>query len=259
MTIGRVLYQNLVRDPEVQSINYSGTETPGFEVANAFDWRDYSLFRPEVGSFNIDVILGEDRVLDSAAWYIKSNPENVITVGVQYESPPAFFNTLAGFSSDIDPDIALKTFDEVTLVTGARLRFVVNSPITAEDIRQLIAGPILEFPIGQHQGIAPPNLRGEFVMSNVIGVNGSFLGRDKVRAELQGEINLELVDPQDWVRDEWLALMEHAERFAFFYAWDLDDFLDEIVFAWARSTPRPENTGPNAKMTTILPWSALAT
>ncbi len=261
MTIGRVLYDNLLRDPDLSSLTYDGTEVVGFEKENAIDWRDWSLFRVEggVGTTTLEAKFGDDHVLDSASWYIKE-PTETLTMRVLYESLPAFFTLLAEFTSLTDPLILLKTFDEVTLLSGRRLRFEFNDPVGVDqDVRQVAAGTVLAFPIGQHQGIAPPNLRGEFVVSNTIGVNGSFLGRDKVRADLQGEIDLEFVAPQTWVRDEWIPLMEHAERFAFFYAWDLDGFPDEVVFAWARSTPRPSNTGPSAKMTTNLPWSALAT
>lgn len=258
MTIGRVLYENLFRDPDVTSVTYSEAEVAGFEKENSFDWRDFSLFRI-APTAKLDFTFSVDKVLDTFCAYVIPSDAGDLSFGLKYENIPASFLTLAIYLETAgDPPIIMKTFDQVTLLAGRILRveFTSTGP---EDIRQLVAGTRLDFPIGQHRGIAPPNLRGEFVTSNLISVNGSFIGRDKVRAEIQGEINLEFVQPQTFVRDEWLALMAHAERFAFFYAWDLDGFPDEVVFAWARSTPRPSNTGPSAKMTTNLPWSALAT
>lgn len=259
MTIGRILFDNMFRDDDRLTYAYSGSEVTGFEKENAIDWRDFSLFRTDTGATELSATFSSDQVIDTFSWYVAlAAVGDIFTMVLRYESTPAFFTDLASFNTNSDPAIGMETFDAVTLLAGRILRIDIQAD-NPEDIRQIAAGERLDFPIGQHQGIAPPNLRGEFVMSNVIGVNGSFLGRDKVRADLQGDIELEFVQPQAWVRDEWVPFMEHAERFAFFYAWNLDDFADEVVFAWARSTPRPSNTGPNNKMTTSLPWSALAT
>lgn len=259
MTIGRILFDNRYRDPTGAAVSYSAAEVVGFEKENAIDWRDFSLFRVATGISELDVIHSTDQVIDTFSWYVKQ-PTNTLAFDLQFESSPAFFTTLATFSSVVgDPLIGMKTFAQVTVLAGRKVRVRFNAPLSTEDVRQVTAGTRLNFPIGQHQGIAPPNLRGEFVTTNLIGVNGSFIGRDKVRADIRGEIVLEFTRPQTFVRDVWLALMEHAERFAFFYAWNLDDFDEEVVFAWARDTPRPINAGPETKMTVRLPWSALAT
>ena len=257
MTIGRILFDSRFRDDGVV-LSYTETETEGFEAENSVDWRDFSLFRLDTGGVNaLEATLAADGDVDTFGYYIKEASTDY-ALRLEYESAPAVFTILALVDTSIDPLIGMKTFEKVTVLSGRKLRVrFFNAAV--EDIRQLTAGVRLDFPIGQHQGIAPPNLRGEFVQSNTIGVNGSFLGRDKVRADIQGEIELEFVQHQTFIRDQWLDVMEHAERFAFFYAWNLDDFPDEVVFAWARSTPRPTNTGPATKMAASLPWSALAT
>ena len=256
MTIGRILFDSRFRDTGVV-LSYSVAEVAGFEKENAVDWRDFSLFRAATGTTELDGLLSADGDVDTFSWYIKT-PSTDYTFKLQYESAPATFTDLATVDTSVDPLIGMKTFNKVTVLNGRKIRVQLIGLTTVEDIRQFTAGVRLDFPIGQHQGIRPPNLRGRFVMSNLIGVNGSFLGRDKIRADIQGEIELEFVQPQTFVRDLWLAMMEHAERFAFFYAWDLDGFADEVVFAWARDTPRPLNSGPNEKMLVELPWSALA-
>ncbi len=257
MTIGRILYDNRYRTPAGGTFTYSGTETAGFEKENAIDWRDFSLFKPQTGLgtfFEITHATPED--IDTFCWYVKE-PTSTFTMTLQYESAPAAFTTLATYNSANDPVIGMKTFNKVTVLAGRKIRIGI-SPLADSYIRQVATGLRLDFPIGQHQGIAPPNLRGSFVQSNVIGVNGSFIGRDKVRADIQGSIELEYLEPQTFVRDEWLAVMEHAERYPFWYAWNLDDYPDEVVWAAARETPRPTNTGPADKMRVTLPWAALA-
>lgn len=259
MTIGRILFDNQFRNPDNTGFSYSGAEVVGFEKENAIDWRDFSLFRIPIAAENLDITMGADTEIDSFGWYTAPGENRIIALLVQYESAPAVFTTLSFSQSNLDGVLGLKPFTPVTVLAGRILRVTTTAPIGGDqDIRQITVGKRLDFPIGQHRGIRPPNLRGTFVTSNVISVNGSFLGRDKVRADLQGDIELEFLQPQTFVRDLWVPFMEHAERFAFFYAWDLDGFPDEVVFAWARDTPRPLNTGPQNKMSVSLPWSALA-
>lgn len=256
MTIPRILYDTRFRDDGVV-LAYSEPEIEGFEKENAVDWRDYTSFRVSVGGSEFDATLAADGDVDTFSWYIKK-PENDYTFKLQYESAPAVFTDLATVDTSIDPVIGMKTFPEVTVLAGRILRVEFIGLATEEDVRQLAAGIRLNAPIGQHQGVRPPNLRGDFVQSNMISVGGSFIGRDKVRQQITGTLELEFLQPQTFVRDQWLTLMEHAERFAFFYAWDLDDFPKEVVYAWAQGTPRPLNTGPNDKMSVSLPWGALA-
>ena len=256
MTTGRILYDSRFRDDAV-ILSYNAAEVAGFEKENAVDWRDFSLFRAAIGTTELDALLAADGDVDSFSWYIKK-PATDYTFKLQYESAPTVFTDLATVDTSVDPLIGMKTFGKVTVLNGRKLRVELIGLALVEDIRQLTAGVRLDFPIGQHQGIRPPNLRGEFVTSNVIGVNGSFLGRDKVRADIRSDVDLEFVQPQTFVRDLWVPFMEHAERFAFYYAWDLDDFPNEIVFAWALDTPRPTNSGPQNKMMVRLPMGALA-
>ncbi len=257
MTTGRILYDNAYRDDDAVGFAYSGAEVVGFEKENARDWKSFSLFRIEAGLTELDITTGGARDVDSFAWFIKK-PTNPFKMRLFYESAPAVFTLLASFDSALDPVLGLKTFNKVTVEAARIVRIEFDDGITEEDIRQLVVGERLDFPIGQHEGIRPPNLRGQFKTSNVVGVNGEFIGRDKVRADIQGDISLEFLDPTGFVRDKWLPVMEHAERYAFFYAWDFDTYPNEIVFAWSRENPRPLNSGPHGKMSVSLPFSASA-
>ncbi len=256
MTTPRILYDTRFRDDGVV-LSYDAAEVEGFEKENAVDWRDFTLFRAATGITNLDATLAADGDLDTFSWYVKE-PSTDYFLQLQYESAPAVFTPLATAQTS-DGLIGMLTFDKVTVLAGRKVRVRIAGVITTEDIRQLAAGVRLTPPTGQYEGIRPPNLRGEFVQSNLISVGGSFIGRDKVRQQITGELVSEFLAPQTYVRDLWLAMMEHAERFAFFYAWDLDGFPNEVVYAWAQGTPRPLNTGPGNKMSVTLPWGALAT
>ncbi len=259
MTIGRILFENQFRNPDNTGFSYSGAEVSGFEKENAIDWRDFSLFRIATGIEELDITMDVDTVIDTFGWYVPPLDANrTITLVLKYESAPAVFTSITDFISSSDDLLGMKSFDPVTVLAGRILRVETQAVLGAQNVRQITVGKRLDFPIGQHRGIRPPTLRGSFVTSNVIAVDGSFLGRDKVRADIQGDIELEFLQPQTFVRDLWVPFMEHAERFAFYYAWDLDGFPDEVVFAWARDTPRPLNSGPQNKMSVSLPWSALA-
>jgi hypothetical protein len=258
MTIPRILYDNRSRDPG-RVLQYSGSVVPGFEPENAFDWKDFTSFRAS-NLTNFDTVLDADGDVDCFCWYVHE-PIDRLIIDCQWEDGFNNFVTLAvaaigtGFP---DPLIGMKTFPKVTIPAGRKLRYTFSALSVQEDVRQLAAGVRLDSPIGQHQGIRPPNLAGEFIQSNVESVGGSFIGRDKIRQQISSEIELEFLDPQIFVRDLWVPLLEHAERYAFFYAWDLDGHPQEIVYAWSRGNPRPLNTGPAGKMSVSLPIGALA-
>ncbi len=255
MTIPRILYDTRFRDDGVV-LAYSAAEVEGFEKENAVDWKDFTSFRVAGGGSEFDATLAADGDVDSFSWYIQA-PVNDYTFKLKYESAPAVFTNLATVDTSVDPVIGMKTFNKVTVLAGRKIR-VEFALATAEDVRQLAAGVRLDSPIGQHDGIRPPNLAGEFIQSNVESVGGSFIGRDKIRQQISSEIELEFLQPQTFVRDLWVPLLKHAERFAFFYAWNLDGFPKEVVYAWSRGNPRPLNSGPAGKMSVSLPIGALA-
>ena len=256
LTLGRVLYDNLARQSGA-TITWSGTESTAQPYENAFDWRDFSLFRvTATETANLDIVLPLGGTLD--CWSVftsKYEATAAATITLYYESAPAVFTQLGQVTITDEAKLSMIAFTEVTVAAGRKIRFTIAASDEDLLIRQLAAGPRLDFPMGQFQGITPPNLLQGVVQDTVVGVNGSFLGRNIRREVRTTEIDLMYLDP-DWVRSEWQAFAQHAKKNAFFYMWAPELYPNEAVFAWGKINP-PVNSGPAALMQVSMPLNCL--
>ena len=258
-TLGRVLYENLLRQG---TVSYDGTTVSGFEPANAYDWRDFSIFRADATiTTNLDTTFTSDVTMDAAGVFLRLDDDTGATIAVEYETASGsnVFTQVALFTAPSDDSTALlqlKSFTEVTILTGARLRFKISGGPSDIDIRQLCAGSRLDFPIGQHVGLQPPSLSNKLVVDNVIAINGSIIGRNTRRVTRQHEIMLEYLD-DSWVRTYWEPFAEHMQRYSCFWQWDPDDHEDDVAFAAASNISPPENSSPTPKMMVSMPLQVL--
>ena len=258
-TKGTVLYRSAFRSLDGESalqLTYDGVTVAGFDPSNATDWRDWSLFRVDDGVTNLQVTLEEDRTLDAFGWYVVPPTELTgdYTMTLQWRDTGAW-NTLCTVNINDNGNLGIATFTAQLVPTTGQVRVQFNVPSGQSlDVRCLCPGYKLQFPTGQHEGIAPPNLRGGIVVTNNISEGGSFLGRNVIRRDIKGDIILMNLT-ESWVRNYWMDFQAHAERFAFFYAWDRPRYPGEVCFAWAREIRPPENARA-ARMSVNMPWSA---
>lgn len=258
-TLGRVLYRTVFRTQAgtVLPTTYSGTITSGFPVANAFDWRDWSLFRVSELVTTLTVVATEVRIIDTFGWYVVlpdlAAGDYTMTLAWRVDNVSAWIDLVTiDLATNGLLGIAQACCAEVPIGGEVRVTFTIPAGEHL-DVRCLAAGQALEFPIGQHEGIAPPHLQGQFASSNNISVNGSFVGRDLIRKEIAGSIELEYLTPA-WVRTFWSDFQTHTDRYSFFYAWDYDDRPGEVVFAWRTKDPSPVNASPTPRMSVNMEW-----
>lgn len=253
MVLAEVLYDNALRDDD---ITYSGAVTLGFEPENAVDWRDFSLFRPAVGTSTFDVIVPANHTIDTAyLWPLINSGASITSVAIQYESAPATFTTLYTFTPTTNSILSGK-FGAVTVLAGRKVRVVFTGVVGDFDIRQVTVGRRLQFPIGQWVGVAPPSLVSGVVMENVISVNGSVIARNVRRTEKKAMINLNYLE-QSWVRNTWDPFAQHATRYAFWYSWNPVGYPAELAFAVAEEISAPTNSTPVPRMAVEMPLRVL--
>lgn len=241
-TLPRVLYDNRFRD-EGAAVLYDGAETEGFNIEYASDWRDYTYFRTDEGITNLDAEMASEATMDSAAVFVRTVD---LTAGsfdlvLQYESAPSTFTTVHTFSLDNENFVQYAQFSEVTIPAGSRVRWRFDIPAGEYvDVRQLAVGMKLVFETGQHQGIRPTDWDANYRYSNNMSVNGSFIGRSRVREANNASLQLTLLT-EAWIEANLLSFMEHMQRFSFFYVWDYDDHPEQSAYAVANqgvSTPQ---------------------
>jgi hypothetical protein len=251
-TYGEVIYKNALRD----SPTYTGTTLSGFEPQNAYDWRDFSLFKIISGATSDFVATpASGTVIDRLVVYAGASV-GTLTVTASYESAPSVWTSL-GSLVVTDPGIFIVNLTSRT-TAGERVRVRVAASFGDSTIRQLVLGGALVFPIGQHVGLAPPgaSLFHGVVVDNVIAVNGSILARNYRREVRAAAISLEYLDPA-WVRSTWTPFAQHMARYACIWRWDPESHPLEVVFAAATGIEAPENSMPPPRMRVSMPLRCL--
>ena len=232
-----ILYDNLMRR---HAVTYSGAIVSGFEAINAYDWRDFSIFRAAVGTTNLDTTTDEEETIDCCAlWAVARSI--VGTVTLQLEESPGVFTTKATFSLVANEEhLAMASFTAVVLPSGRIIRWVIAAGAAVLNIRQMAVGLKLSNPIGQYVGQTPASLHQGFVTTSIISVNGSHIGRNWRRLERKDTLSWEHLE-RAWVRTYWEPFSLHAARYSFFYQWAPVSFPGEVVLAAAESIDAPVN------------------
>ena len=243
----RVLYEtNLVEG--VSSVAYSGTEISGFEKENAYDYLDFSTFKPQVSATtNLDFTLNADKQISSIGMFIKKVGGSGLNIILKYESSPSTYTTL-GTYNDVDGDLTFNTFGQVTVSSGRKIRLEITSDATQYEIRQIIVGPYLEFQRGQYVGVNPPTMIQGRVLNNSISVNGALIGSTVKREKVTTRIEQEFLT-ESWARSSWEAFSSRASSGkGFFYQWNPSQYPSEVVYCMAQKVDAPENISPTPLM-----------
>lgn len=263
MTVGRVLYDNVFNKDGWDGITYTGAEVSGFEKEHAFDYYSFTDFRLASGSssLSVDNSTGEAYGVDYIIIFHAKFSSGTFSFDLR-DAGGAFVSSQ---SLDGSKNIEMFTFTEEAIANGDTL-YVDFTASTALDITQIFLGKMLKLSVidgtkepGQWQGIAPPTLPGAVQPQNTFSVNGQFLGQSTRAQFREGDIEIENV-AQSWVRSSWVPFQEHAVNKSWFYAWNYDDYPDEIVMC---VTPNgqiqpAENTNPGGPyMSVSMPFVAI--
>lgn len=242
-----VLYENNLTEG-VSSVAYSGTEISGFEKENAYDYLDFSTFKPQVSATtNLDFTMGGSQTINSIGMFIKKVGGSGLNIVLQYESSPSTYTTL-GTYNDVDGDLTFNTFGQVTVSSGRKIRLEITSDATQYEIRQLFVGPRLLFQRGQYVGVNPPTMRQGTILNNSISVNGALIGSTVKREKITTRIEQEFLT-ESWARANWEQFSERASKGkGFFYQWNPTDYPDEVVYCMAQKVDAPENISPTPLM-----------
>lgn len=238
MVKAQVLYANLLRSG---AVTYSATTVSGFEPVNAYDWRDFTLFRPQAAA-ELTITFGSAQTANTLVIWWSGSGTDVVSLHYWNGTEWVSAGTVAQSGG---PMVWL----DITSASSTIWRLTFSG---SQDIRQIALGLKLQFPIGQWAEVNPPTLYQGVVVQNLISVNGSIIGRNIKRLEKSGKLNLSLLLP-DWVRTYWDAFAIHASKKAFFHRWDPVGHPQEIAFAVAESISAPTNDRPPPRMKVEMP------
>lgn len=247
MILPKFLYDSALRGI---TPSWSGTTVSGFEIANATDWRDFSLFRANDG--NADWTVTANTTIDSWAFYCKTfegTGDNTLTLS--YESSAGVFTQLSQ-STVVGGKVRLLEFNEVTVLSGRRIRINVNVGTGNLDIRQLAVGQVVESEMGQFADLVNPTFTHGYKMTNTISQNGSVLNRSIKRVERSSQLNLENLT-ESWYRANIEPFAKHVVKYPFFYQPNPRDYPNECSFSVVEKMGQPKPTGKGDRIS--ISWS----
>lgn len=251
MNLGDVLWDNVLRDATPVE---SAAAASGFEVINATDWRDFTLYRPQASAY-FTVTLPADRVVDTCCWFVGTAFAGS-SITLSYESSVGVFTTLATLST-ATTGLKYTTFNAVTVLATRKIKVQFNSNTgAAVYLKQITVGQRMVLPIGEWADKTPHALNSGYVVENVISMNGSIIARNLRRVEKSGAINLEYLT-ESWVRAYWEPFTAHAARYAFLYRWNPTDYSSDIIFAVADQINPPANMMPPPLMKVSMPFKGI--
>jgi hypothetical protein len=256
MNLARVLYDNPLKQSGV-TVAYSGTETEGFNKENAYDYKDYSTFAPQVSTTtNLDFTLATQVDIDS--WGIfcqKTSNSGTFTIRLYYESSPSTY-TLLDTVTSCDGKLEFNTFSSVTVAASRNIRIQFELGIGPFYVRQIMVGEYLEMESGrggQYVGVNPPLLTQGIIQTNNVSENGAILGTNRKRDAVRSNIQLEYLT-ESWVRNSWEPFALHASYGrGFFYQWAPTDYSSEVVYCVADKVNAPKNMAPTPLMSVNMP------
>ena len=221
---------------------WSGTTVTGKGPANATDWFDWSFFEADAGDLDFTMTANTD--IDAASIYTATNTAST-TIALKYESSVSSFTTLKTWTAT-SGKLTLDEFTGVTVSSGRRIRLSFSGGDI--NVRQLVVGEVLQSEMGQFTTMTWPTLTGGVKTSNVVSVNGSIIGRSIKRLERKGVLDMEYFSAA-WYRANWEPFVQHAARYPFIYAPDLDGRPTEVAFAAVEGgVQSPSNMGLGDRM-----------
>jgi hypothetical protein len=249
LVIPQFLWDNTSRRAGA-SVAYQGAaENVRFPLANALDWKDWTLFEVQTGTTDLVIRLPYDFAYDSWAWFVKSptaGADGDWSMRPYWESAPGVFSPLT--AAGISPrarGLGMESFASQVIPANRAflLRFIVPAGQVLY-VRQVAQGASLIPPIGQQVGIAPPSLQQSWKLSNGMSVNGSLISRSLVRLVKEYNVDLEYLTPA-FCSDTWAPLCTHALKYPFFFRWSPRNYPLDCLFAAASSVPAPEYQKPH--------------
>ena len=254
LVVPRILWDNLMRSASATVTLFGGSALPQYPLVNAYDWKDWTLFRVQAGTWDIVIRNTAETTLDSFGFFFKRPTYSGATVRLFWESSSGVFSPLTPGITGLETNpLGMESFTAqvVPANRGIMIRFVVPTAQVL-DVRQVAVGMKMEPEAGQNVGVSPPSLQQSWKTTNALSVNGSLIGRNLIRLVKDYDINLEYLS-KSFVEGSWRTFCTHALRYPFFFKWNPSSFPLDTLFASAKTVDSPSVSKPGQRFTAKMP------
>jgi len=120
--------------------------------------------------------------------------------------------------------------------------FIDVSGTTVAEIGVVYLGKELEMMRPNYSGYSPATLSSKDVFTPQMSDGGQFLGKQLVRKGFATQANFQHLT-YEWYESEFQPFVEAAKTTPYFWAWNLQEHPNEIVFGWTNENIKPSLMG----------------
>lgn len=210
----------------------------GGEAENAVDGLTWDYWQPSgAGPHTLTVDLGAAESVDYLALHAQNLATSLGSITLERSADGMAWTTVSGPHSPTDTAPLLFLFEAVSY---RYYRVTMTGSVSQLGVLQ--AGARLTLPEGIFVGESPASLNPRNEIMNSTSEGGQFLGRSLIRTGVTNSIKQDRVS-QEFARNDWQAFADHAQLMPFFYAWRVDDYPLEVMYAWSRGDSQVQQQG----------------
>lgn len=217
-----VLYDNLFLRGTVTASSVAA----GSHALHAVDWRTTTFWTASTAAtaqtYTVELVTAMPA--DAVGLYRHNLGIAGATVDVQAWDGAAWL-TLLTLSGIADNECIYQRFSKTT-ATKWRLRITSDIPVF---IGVVMLGLSLHLPYGMPVGFVPPRHNRQTDIVSTKTETGQFAGQTVIKRGSESELTLQRVRP-DWLREFGEPMIQHAEKYPFFFSWKYQEYPKDAVF-----------------------------
>lgn len=233
----------------------ASTEASGFEVENAYDYKQYGWWKADSS--------GEEWIKIDFSSAVKADyfcifGHNLHDVGGSVKAQYSTDGTTWADATDYTlPSTGGTVFRVFSSIWASHWRINTNTTLGPAIIAGVMIGESMTFERGLKSGFAPsalsPTVESKVPMSE-LGVN---LGSSIIRTGIKGNISLSNLSP-DWVRDNWVPLIAHMNNgLPCVFSWDYIGHPEEAILIWKTNDIPAPSYASKKFMSATLPFEGV--
>ncbi len=232
LNYARIGYENLLIATTAVTGNPENVLTPS----------TYDKYRPTIGLKTVKYQMSVSALIDyvGIAAHNFGTHDDGIDITIKYATSVGGSLTTLGTITPTDNNSAVMF--RFNAVTAIEVVLVFTTTTNGAEIGVLYSGKELEMMRPMYSGYSPATLSSKDVFTPQMSDGGQFLGKQLVRKGFATEANFRHLT-YDWYEAEFQPFVIHAKTLPYFWAWNLEEHPDEIVYGWTNENIKPSLMG----------------
>lgn len=233
LNLTRIGYQTLTRGltPTVSST------ASGFFSGALTNSLTHEFWKPAASPATIVWDFGEAKEIDYIAFGAHELGSTGTIVEIESSDDGVTYTLINDFIAADDKSVMV-LFDQIS----TRFVRVTLTYTTAPAIGVVYIGKSLVMQRGLYGGHSPATLSRNTEQRPITSHSGQFIGRSIVRRGFSSSASWKNLEAA-WYRDNFDPFVVSALRFPFFFAWNPEEFPEEVAMCWSNSNISPTNMG----------------